>query len=228
MQRLCDMLNDFPIPAAGGQIYYFIKAVLAHLYFVWIDPFGNGNGRTARLLELYILLSSGFSQPTAHLLSIHYNKTRQRYYDFLARAVDSESAVIGFIRYSLEGFLDGLREQIAFIREQQWHVAWMNYVHDKFHDKNSPTDVRRRYIMLGLSRSEGAVPISKLSILTPEIAKEYAGKVQRTIARDINALLEMSLIERVRGGVRARKEVILAFLPWRNPAEAPANLPRAA
>ena len=228
LQLLCDMLNNFPMPEDRKHSYSLVKAVLAHLYFVWIHPFGDGNGRTARLLELYILLSAGLAQPTGHLLSNHYNKTRQRYYETLARAVESEDAVIGFVRYSLEGLLDGLREQIAFIREQQWNVAWLNYVHDKFHDKNSPTDVRRRHVVLGLSKAGTMVPVSKVITLTPEIALEYAGKTQRTLARDINALLEMDLIEKRRGGVRAKRELILAFLPWRNPATPNATLPMAA
>src|SRR5262249_55582331 len=57
-----------------------VKAAVAHLYLAWIHPFGDGNGRTARLLELQILLSSGFAMPTTQLLSNHYNATRGEYY----------------------------------------------------------------------------------------------------------------------------------------------------
>jgi hypothetical protein len=136
--------------------------------------------------------------------------------------------VIAFIKYSLGGFLDGLQEQIAFIREQQWQVAWLNYVHEKFHDKNSPTDVRRRHVVLGLSKGNFRVPLSKILSLTPEIALEYAGKTPRTLARDINALLAMGLIERQRGQVWAKRDLILAFLPWRNEESRKTNLPMAA
>ncbi|NOY75701.1 MAG: hypothetical protein GXP32_07900 [Kiritimatiellaeota bacterium] len=34
---------------------------LAHVYIAWIHPFGDGNGKTARLMEFYLLLRSGFA-----------------------------------------------------------------------------------------------------------------------------------------------------------------------
>jgi hypothetical protein len=52
--------------------------------------------------------------------------------------------------------------------------------------------------------------------MSPELADAYAGKTQRTMTRDLNILKDMELIERKRGAVRARREVILAFLPWRH------------
>jgi Fic family protein len=33
-----------------------IQAIVSHVYIVWIHPFLDGNGRTARLLEFYLLL----------------------------------------------------------------------------------------------------------------------------------------------------------------------------
>ncbi|MBW2661693.1 MAG: Fic family protein, partial [Deltaproteobacteria bacterium] len=37
-----------------------------------MHPFGDGNGRTARLLEFEALLSSGVPAPSSQLLSNHY------------------------------------------------------------------------------------------------------------------------------------------------------------
>ncbi|MCY4273476.1 MAG: Fic family protein, partial [bacterium] len=36
-----------------------IQAIYAHLYIAWIHPFGDGNGRTARLLEFMLLALIG-------------------------------------------------------------------------------------------------------------------------------------------------------------------------
>ena len=53
-----------------------IQAIYAHLYIAWIHPFGDGNGRTARLLEFMLLARSGqLPLLAAHLLSNHYNLT---------------------------------------------------------------------------------------------------------------------------------------------------------
>ena len=79
-----------------------MKAVVAHLYIAWIHPFGDGNGRTARLLELQILLGAGFPVPTCQLLSNHYNQTRTEYYRELDLASHRRSPT-EFLVYALEG-----------------------------------------------------------------------------------------------------------------------------
>jgi hypothetical protein len=47
--------------------------------------------------------------------------------------------------------------------------------------------------------------------------------VAKTVQRDLNALVEMGLIARNGRKVRARREVILAFLPLRRKAGKPAH-----
>jgi hypothetical protein len=59
------------------------------------------------------------------------------------------------------------------------------------------------------------VKISEVMGLTPRLAKDYAGKTDRTLSRDLNALVEMGLVKKhPRHLVSARSEIILAFLPW--------------
>jgi Fic family protein len=98
--------------------------VVAHLCLAWIHPFGDGNGRTARLVEFQILLGAGVPTPAAHLLSNHYNQTRTEYYRQLDRASKSGGEIVPFIEYAARGFVDGLREQLHKIRDQQWDVSW--------------------------------------------------------------------------------------------------------
>ena len=215
LERLCQSLNDFPIPVGKEIIYALIKAIYAHLYFVWIHPFGDGNGRTARLLEFYILLSAGLPTSSAHLPSNHYNKTRTEYYRQLNLARDPESGVINFMIYAVQGFLDGLKEQLEIIRHTQWQVAWINYVHKRFKGRNSPADTRKRNVVLALSNQVEPVHPKDLPYLSKELIKAYEGKTYRTITRDINILLEMGLIKKDKGAITAAREMILAFLPWR-------------
>jgi hypothetical protein len=49
--------------------------------------------------------------------------------------------------------------------------------------------------------------------LTPGLAEAYADKKSKTVTRDLNALEGLWLIERTPKGIRARREVILSFLP---------------
>ena len=219
LDKFCEWLNDLDLPKGLEQPYSILSAIAAHLYFVWIHPFGDGNGRTARLIEFRYLLQAGFPTPTAHLLSNFYNMTRTEYYRQLDKASKTEGRMIDFISYAVEGLADQLREQLQVIRDLQWDTTWRNYVYERF-GKGSATHLRRRRLVLELSKitkDEGWVRVSEIPNLTPRLAREYAERTSKTLARDLNALLKMNLIQRAPRLVRANKRLILAFLPARIP-----------
>ena len=217
LERLCEWLagEDFAAPEGMEMVYAIIKAVAAHLYLAWIHPFGDGNGRTARLAEFQILLSAGVPTPAAHLLSNHYNQTRAEYYRQLDRASKSGGEIVPFIEYAARGFVDGLREPLRVIRDQQWDVAWRSFVHERFRDESGANAKRRRDLVLELSTAREPAAVGKITELTPRLAKTYAGISAKTLQRDLAAVEELGLIERKPEGVRAKRELILAFLPWR-------------
>lgn len=219
--RFCEWLMSPAWTTPGGTsiAYAILKAVVAHLYLAWIHPFGDGNGRTARLVEFQILVSAGVPTPAAHLLSNHYNQTRTEYYHQLDKATESAGDVLPFLTYAVNGLLDGLRSQLDEIRQQEWDVAWRNYVHELFGDRTTGAQVRRRHLVLDLSRQSAPVPISNLPEISTRIAQAYAGKTRKTLARDIKALEEMGLVARKGRLVRARKEIIRAFLPAKAASE---------
>jgi len=220
LNRLCEWLNGPDFRASEGMelVFAIIKAIVAHVYVAWIHPFGDGNGRTARLMEFQILLSAGVPTPAAHLMNNHYNQTRSEYYRQLEAASGSGGDIIPFLEYAAQGLVDGLREQLAKIRLRQWDVAWENFVHEEFREKTGKTARRQRSLLLDLSRLEKPVQAGMVRDLSPRLAREYAGKTPKTIRRDLGALLKMDLVERTPEGFRAKKEKILAFLPWRKGA----------
>lgn len=214
LKKLCSWLNvesflpNEELRIASGVL----KAIVAHLYLAWIHPFGDGNGRTARLVEFQLLLLSGVPTAAAHLLSNHYNLTRAEYYRQLDLASKSGGDVSPFIQYALQGLNDGLDEQLQTIRTQQFHVFWMNHVHNSFRQKVNATDLRRRQLVVDLSDETEPVPIARLRYLSPRIAEAYAGKTDRTIRRDVNVLEGMDLIRRNYEGVEINRELMSAFL----------------
>ena len=216
LDRFCAFLNDFVPPAGNEHAFSILKAVFAHIYLVWIHPFDDGNGRTARLVELAILLEAGLPQPACHLLSNHYNLTRSEYYRQLARSSRKENGIFDFAAYALAGLVDGLREQIEYIRGHQWDAAWINFVYEQFRETRGVQDRRRRSLVLALSQSKKEVRTGELPNLNADLAREYARVTRRTLLRDVDSLLQLGLLARGRNGVRANRERILAFLPWRN------------
>jgi Fic family protein len=222
LDRLCEWLNgkEFEAPKETSPfeiavVYAVLKAIVAHVYLAWIHPFGDGNGRTARLVEFAILMAAGIPQPACHLLSNHYNQTRSRYYQQLDSASKSGGDLIPFIEYAIQGFVDGLRDQLRVIGDQQWSVSWENYVYQTFRDKKRTGDRRQRELVLALSGRSDPIPTGRITELTPAIAKEYASKANRTLVRDLKELERLGLIEKTPEGIRAKREIILAFLPWR-------------
>ena len=214
LTKLCSWLNfESFLPDEESRIASgILKAIVAHLYMAWIHPFADGNGRTARLVEFQLLLSSGVPTAAAHLLSNHYNQTREEYYRQLDQTSRSGGDVVPFIKYALQGFIDGLEEQIQTIKAQQFHVHWINYVHNQFRDKDSPTHIRRRRLAIDLTESTKPVPVAELRHISPRIAEAYAGKTDRTIRRDVDALAEMGLLKRSDEGVEIRRELMSAFV----------------
>ena len=215
LERLCDWINkDFVPPDDDGIIIYgILKAIICHIYIAWIHPFGDGNGRTARLLEFEALLSSGVPAPSSQLLSNHYNQTRTEYYRQLDATHKSGGDIFPFIMYALQGFVDGLFEQLDLIRAQQLHVHWMDYIHSVFSNKDSAPEVRRRRLVVDLSNMVDPVPITKVRHISPRIAEAYASLTEKTVFRDVNTLIKRGMVIKTAEGIVANKGLMHAFLP---------------
>jgi len=194
--KYVDWLNNkFNFPDEKKVIFGILKAILAHLYFVWIHPFGDGNGRTARLIEFQILISVGVPSVAAHLLSNHYNATRTEYYRQLRKTSKSRDHVNEFIGYALQGFVDGLKTEIDSIQKQQIKVHWINHIYNSFAGKTSFTDKRQRDLMLELSlHLRDSYTFNSIRHTSPKIAEMYADKTDITLKRDLHDLQNMKLL----------------------------------
>lgn len=216
LNKLCSWLNEVGDLCQGELAYTgaVLKAVLAHLYIAWIHPFGDGNGRTARLMEFQLMIQAGVPLPAAHLLSDHYNRTRDMYYRELALTSRGTFPIDGFVFYALQGFVDELREQLTRIREEQMEVTWQNWVHDQFRGQETPAKRRQKHLVLDLPRGQ-YVPVARVRGVSPRVAEEYAGRTNKAITRDLNALEALGLIRRTRTTVIANRDIVKAFLPVR-------------
>jgi Fic family protein len=80
-----------------------LKIAVIHHRFVWIHPFENGNGRTARMLTYVMLCKKGFIIPNELRLynpTAVFSNNRQKYYDMLELADDlTESNLLKWCEY---------------------------------------------------------------------------------------------------------------------------------
>ena len=118
-----------------------------------------------------------------------------------------------FLDYAIQGFIDGLNEQLLEIRKQQINVHWINYIHSMFKDRDRETDIRRRRLIIDLSDCRKPIPIGEINHISPRIAEAYANKTSKTIRRDLAVLNKMGLIELTKKDVRAKVEQILFYIP---------------
>jgi Fic family protein len=213
LEKLCDWLNGpgFQAPnAAMSFVFAIIKAVVAHLYIAWIHPFGDGNGRTARLIEFIMLISSGIPATAAHLLSYHYNLTRSQYYIELSRASGSRGDIIPFLGYAIQGFLDGLREQVETIQKQQWELVWRDFIYGSVKGKSDLVKERKRKLTFTISAETDPLSIGEIADL-PRLAGVYPNLKSTTLRHDIDDLVRDGLLVRDKGKIRANTEAISGF-----------------
>lgn len=225
LSRMVNWLQEMEhhAPPDADRAFAVLRAIIAHLYLVWIHPFGDGNGRTSRLLEVFILLRAGVPTPAAHLLSNFYNETRAEYYRQLDKASRTGSPM-DFILYALRGFVDQLREQIAVVRAEQIRVAWVNHVYSSFAGETSPSKDRQVHLVLAMSEADRSLGRAEIVLLTTRLAANYGQAASKMLTRDLNVLVSLGLVRREAGArYRANRELILAFLPFSMPRGAGAG-----
>lgn len=217
LERMCDWLNGPDFLSEHDVIAHgILRGVLAHLYIAWIHPFRDGNGRTARLLELKALLAAGTPTVAAHLLTNHYNLTRTEYYRQLAQASAPGGDVVPFISYAVNGLLEGLKEQFDEIMEQELRISWRNFVYDEFKDKKGAVAERQRKLVLDLSDYDEPKPLSEIRRVSARMAELYADRTNMTVRRDIQALVRAGLLVRLADGYVANRGRMRALLPERH------------
>ncbi|MEZ0608202.1 Fic family protein [Fibrella sp. WM1] len=108
-----DELMTF-INQSDSPKYDLLKIALAHHRFMWIHPFGNGNGRTGRLFTYAMLVRSGFNVEVGRILNptAVFCNNRNAYYHFLSEADTGQ--VEGLLRWC-DYVLRGLRDEIEKI-----------------------------------------------------------------------------------------------------------------
>lgn len=96
MSELLDWANG-----EGRLLPAVVRAAVFHHRFVWIHPFFDGNGRTARLLYNLLLMSEGY--PPAIILK----NDRKKYYDALNKANNGDyGKLLLMVMQALERSLD--------------------------------------------------------------------------------------------------------------------------
>lgn len=131
--------------------------------------------------------------PAGHLLSNHYSVTRDGYYRQLdASSREHAGDPIPFLTYAVGGLVDELREQLHTVWVQLCDDRWEQYVYQQFGDASTPSHIRQRQLVLDLSKHRQPVRRGELRDLSPKVAVAYADRGEKTLTRDLNALISVT------------------------------------
>lgn len=98
-----------------------IRSALSHYHLGLIHPFGDGNGRSARIVEALLLRSAGIRYVPVMLSNFYYRNIDDYFWAFSNSTKDKENEVTAFLEFVLNGLIDSLNEIkgriIFFIRK---------------------------------------------------------------------------------------------------------------
>ncbi|MCE2518659.1 MAG: Fic family protein [Alphaproteobacteria bacterium] len=164
-----------------------LRAGLAHLWFVTIHPFEDGNGRVARAIADRALAQSEGSRQRFYSMSSQIRKERSGYYDALESAQKGTLDVTCWLVWFLDCFsraIDGADSACADVLRKA--DFWQRYARGSF------TKRQKAVLNRFLDGFEGKLTARKWAAIgTCSIP---------TAQRDINELVERGILRRNPGG----------------------------
>ena len=164
-----------------------LRAGLAHLWFVTVHPFEDGNGRVARAIADQALARSEDSAQRFYSMSGQIRKEQSDYYDALESAQKGTVDITDWLIWFLDCFsraIDGARSVCATVLRKA--EFWQRYAREPFSRRQKA--VLNRFLdgFEGKLTSRKWAAIGTCSIPTAQ--------------RDINELIERGILRRNPGG----------------------------
>jgi Fic family protein len=183
MVQFVDWFNRDPLEPV-------LKAAQAHLWFVTIHPFDDGNGRIARAIADMALTRSEGSPQRFYSMSAQIRAERADYYRILERTQRATLQVTPWIEWFLACLTRAIEgAQVALTDVRAKAHAW-----DKLRDV--PLNDRQRLVINRLLDGfEGKLTTSKWAALTKSS--------QDTALRDLQQLVERGVLVRDAAGGRS-------------------------
>ncbi len=195
MNELVDFINKEDSPK-----YDLLKAAIAHHRFVWIHPFGNGNGRTVRLFTYAMLVKTGFNVNVGRIINptAVFCSNRNDYYDNLSKAdTGTELGILDWCGY----VLTGLKEEIEKIDK----LSDYQYLRKEILIPAITHSLERKYITDTEAKILKKV-VELQRIQASDLKELFPGKLNAELSRQIKRLIDKKMLVPESDG--ARKYII--------------------
>jgi Fic family protein len=184
MRRFLEWFN------AGGAIEPVLTAALAHLWFVTIHPFDDGNGRMARAIADMSLARSEGSPQRFYSMSAQIRDERAEYYRTLERTQRATMDVTAWMDWFLGCLTRAIERSHAALSAVVERARYWERLRDV-----ALNERQRRMIAMMLEGFEGKLTTSKWAALTRSS--------NDTALRDIQQLVERGVLARNPAGGRS-------------------------
>jgi len=191
MQELIDFITREDSPK-----YDLLKVAIAHHRFVWIHPFGNGNGRTVRLFTYAMLIRLGFNVSTGRILNptAGFCSNRNVYYKKLSEAdTGSDKGTLIWCDYVLKGLKDEI--------EKTDRLLDYNYLKKEILLPAIAFSLERKFIT-GIEATILKRAVDKPVIQASDIRDLFAGQDNAIISRQIKKLIDKKMLAPEKEGAR--------------------------
>lgn len=129
MERFINWFNT------NSDLEIILKAGLAHLWFVTIHPFDDGNGRIARALTDMLLARSDGSHQRFYSLSSQIRLERKKYYEILENTQRGDLDVTEWLSWVLNCLLNALNSSdeilAKVLKKAQFWQQHSNFIFNK-------------------------------------------------------------------------------------------------
>lgn len=191
MNELLEFVNKDDSPK-----YDLLKTAIAHHRFVWIHPFGNGNGRTVRLFTYAMLVKAGFNVNVGRIINptAVFCSNRNDYYKFLSEA--DEGTVEGLTSW-IEYVLKGLKDEIEKIDK----LSDYNFLRKEILLPSINHSLERKFITDVETKILKRVA-DKQVISASDIKDIFPGKADTEVSRQIRKLIDRKMLIPEKEGTR--------------------------
>ena len=175
------MMEQFLAWFNNGGPHDYVRSAVAHLHFISIHPFDDGNGRIARALSDMVLSQADDSPMRYFSMSTQINKEKRRYYSILERTQKSDGDIGEWVDWwlgCLERAIDASEESLDLVLRKA--LFWQQHLELSLNER------QRTILNLFLDGYEG-----KLT------AKNYAKQAEvsvDTAGRDIKDLVDKGIL----------------------------------
>ncbi len=177
------LMDEFFAWANTSNNDALLKAGLAHLWFLSIHPFEDGNGRIARAITELFLTRSDQSPRRFYSMADYILKHRESYYDALEHAQKSASDVTNWLVWFLDALMGAIEESGETINGVLQRSAWWHSVQGV-----SLNERQRKMLERLLGGFEGKLTSGKWAKLC-KVSSD-------TALRDINDLIAKGILMR--------------------------------